>query len=371
MKKALCAFFSLLIIFTSLPVFASGEKKEQGKADIVFTGDLLCLNAQLSSAGSGYNFNYVFDSVREDFLSSDLTVGNLETCLAGEKYGLTTPAVKTPVLNDSGEQVFDENGKPLTKTSVLPKINAPISFGEALKKAGYDFVVTANNHTMDRGNAGVKLTVDALDSLDITHTGTSKSGEDNIHVLNLNGIKVSILSYTMFLNSGNEAPASSYTVNIYSDARSKNDISKARQNGAEYIIVYMHWGDENKPVNALQRQTAQKLANAGADLIIGSHPHVLQTTEYFRSTVDNKKVLCVYSLGNFISSMASEANKQTISLHIRLRRWQSGKIDLSFAEYKPYYSGTRFSVSPASSAQKAKISAIMGENLILCDKFRF
>lgn len=370
MKKIISTVLCFIIIITSsLSVHAQTAPLDE--ADIIAVGDLLCLNAQLSYAkrGSSYSFDYVFGAIKGDLASCDLAIGNLETCLAGQSAGLTTPAQREPVLDDNGEPVLDENGKPKTKTLSLPKINAPLSFADAIKNAGFGFVVTANNHTMDKGNSGVSATISALKERNIKFTGTSSDGDRHIEVMDINGIKTSILSYTMFINSGTEPPAHSYTVNMYSKSACAADIAAARELGADYVIVYIHWGDENRPVNQSQRITAQEIADAGADLILGSHPHVLQSAEYLRSRTDNNRVLCVYSLGNFISSMATVANKDTVTLHIKLRRWQSGRIDTVLAEYKPYYSGSRFEVVPASSAGKTRISSTLGDTLTPVNEF--
>lgn len=370
MKKIL-AFLICFIFLLSFPLCVNAQNAPLDEADIIAVGDLLCLNSQLAYAhsGGGYDFNYVFNEVRGDLNSCDLAIGNLETCLAGEAAGLTTPVKREPVLDKKGEPVLDENGDPKMKTVALPKINAPLSFADAIKGAGFDFLVTANNHTMDRGNVGVSATISALNERGLKFTGTSDDGDRHISINDLNGIRTCILSYTMFLNSGNQAPASKDTVNLYSKSACDADIAAAREQGAEYIIVYIHWGDENRPVNGTQRETAQEIVDLGADLILGSHPHVLQSAEYLRSSVDRKKVLCVYSLGNFISSMATSANKDTVTLHIKLRRWQSWRIDTVLAEYKPYYSGSRFEVVPASQTGRQRISSALGDAVLPVDEF--
>lgn len=376
MKKIISLLIALINIFTFYTTAYADAPVKSGsldEADIIAVGDLLCLNAQLNAAkkGSSYDFNYVFNACREDFTAADLTIGNLETCLAGEKAGLTTPIKKENILDKEGNPILDVNSKPKTKTIQLPKINAPLSFADSLKSAGFDYVVTANNHTLDSGNSGVEATISALRERDIAFNGTSDNGDRNVNVISINNIKLCILSYTMFLNSGNEPPKSAETVNIYSKKACGKDINTARNLGAEYIIVYMHWGDENKPVNSAQRQTAAELTELGADLILGSHPHVLQTTEYFRQSGSNKPVLCVYSLGNFISSMATTANKDTISLHIKLRRWQDGRVHTILTQYKPYYSGNNFCVQAANQNGADRIANTVGDSITPVKQFYF
>lgn len=150
-------------------------------------------------------------------------------------------------------------------------------------------------------------------------------------------------------------------LNAYSKAAAERDAAKAKSAGAEFIIAYTHWGRENThSVTAGQRRHAKEMADAGIDLILGAHPHCLQRAQII-SAADGRDVLCVYSLGNFVSSMARAINNDTAILSIRLKR-TGGAVELTDAGYYPCHvmsnrKNGRFVVMPAQSKWNAGLAS--------------
>ncbi len=282
-------------------------REDNSSAIIMFTGDLMCLGGQQWSAKEKdvFDFQDSFTYVKKIFSSADLVVGNLET-----------------LISPSNPYTYQQK-----TVNNNPNCNAMESYLDALKFAGIGAVVTANNHCLDGGEIGIKETIKHLDDKNIAHTGIfEKEGKQQFLLYEINGIKVAILSYTELINARNTLSSSKVDklVSCYSKEKVEKDVKKAKKLGAEYIIAYNHWGTENThEVTKKQKNHAKEMAEAGVDLILGSHPHCLQKAEYI-STKDGRSVLCVYSMGNFVSSMTREINNDTIILELVLHRDESG-----------------------------------------------
>lgn len=311
------------------------ESKEQieQKVTVMLTGDLMCLRAQQYGAKSEntFNFNHSFSYVKQIFSNSDLVIGNLETLTSHSNY-----------------YTFEQK---IIKNS--PNCNAPATFLDALRYAGFDAVVTANNHCLDGGMTGMRETIEKLEEYHIAQVGTYLRNDVSRFLLyEVNGIKIGVLSYTEYINFRNSLSAKDLdsSVNCYSKKAVERDVKEAKKAGAEFIIAYNHWGTENTTeVTKLQQAHAMEMAEAGVDIIIGSHPHCLQEAVYLE-TSDNRKVLCMYSMGNFVSSMVSEANNETIILRLDLVK-EDGKVTLKQTGYYPFkvypvYEKKRFVVVP-------------------------
>lgn len=313
------------------------------EADILCVGDLMALGAQINKArdGSEYDFEYVFENVEEYISGADLAIGNLETQVAGKSYGYTQVGVPgTPVLN------------------------APEEYLEAVKHAGFDVLVTANNHSMDKGTQGLINTVNKIKDYGFATTGmfAEKDSDDRLLIQEVNDIKIGILSYTDLLNTGLDAEGLSERLNRYSESLVSEEIAAIKEKGAEFVIVYIHWGKENvNEQNAKQEKMAQFIANAGADMIIGSHPHALQPIETI-TTEDGREVIVTYSLGNFVSSMPREMNKESVMITFTLKRDKWGKVTVEAFKHLPVYTGSGFQLQgPAqvSSAHKKNIENVL------------
>lgn len=301
-------------------IWQNADASETGEASILLTGDLMCLSSQQYAAktGKSYHYNSSFRLVRPIFAKGDFVVGNLETCLS----------YSSPYTAE--EKTVQDN----------PHCNAQATFLDAVRYAGYDAVVTANNHAGDTGTMGLYETVQMLDTYLIAHTGTfTRAGEPRFILADVNGIKVAVLSYTEILNSkyGDLAipdAQKSLLIRRYSEENLKADVAAAREAGAEFIIAYNHWGIENThEYTQKQVEHAQQMADAGVDFIAGSHSHCLQGPKII-SAADGRSVPCIFSMGNFVSGMGREINNDTIILKLDLVRKEDG-IKLENVGYIP------------------------------------
>ena len=285
------------------------EMQKEKTATCMFVGDIMCLKGQQYAAEvkGGYDFKPSYSYVAKLFKTADFVCGNLETLLSE-----SNPYTKT--------QVNAANGQ--------PQCNGPKVLLDALRDAGFDMVVTANNHTCDWGSVGITETKTHLDEAGFANVGThyndqdpEKSGE-RFSIFDVNGIKVAVLSYTHIINQRGYLTSSQMSTMVHCFDREvvKADIADAREKGAEFIAVYCHWGIENtESLNSAQLEDSVYIANCGADLVIGSHPHCLQKCTYIK-TDDGREVLCMFSMGNFCSSMGRDINNDTIILRVEIKK---------------------------------------------------
>lgn len=242
--------------------------------------------------------------------------------------------------------------------SGFPAFNTPDALGDALKDAGFDLVSTANNHCLDRGYDGMVRTLDVLDNLGLAHVGTYRSAEERaaqngVHIADVGGIKVAFLSYTYGTNGIPVSKSHPDTVNILhtdymSDAqvldtaRIADDLTAAEALSPDLIAVIVHWGVEYQTTqNEHQEEIADFLFDHGADVILGSHPHVLQPMETRtltdRDGTTHTGFVC-WSLGNFISSQNDEYTDTTVVLNLELtKNPNTGVTDVTKVGYVPLY----------------------------------
>jgi poly-gamma-glutamate synthesis protein (capsule biosynthesis protein) len=247
----------------------------------LFAGDLMQHQAQIDAARiseSGYDYTECFKHVKKEISKTDVAIANLEVTLAGAPY------------------------------TGYPQFSAPDEYLTAIKDAGFDVLVTANNHSLDRGKAGLERTILMLDSLHIPHTGTYINEEVRTDTYPLlikqNGFRISLLNYTYGTNSIQVTAPN--IVNYIDKEIMARDIELAKAQQPDAIIVCIHWGDEYQLLpNETQKELADWLFSEGVTHIIGSHPHVVQPLELRTDTINDTKHLLVYSLGNFISNMSA------------------------------------------------------------------
>ena len=252
-------------------------KVEESKLSLIMIGDSLIHGAvyQDAKTSNGYDFKPMYTEVKDIFTSSELRFYNQESILGGSELGLSS----------------------------YPQFNSPYEAGDAYMDMKFNLVSLANNHTLDRGYYSKYKTITNSRAYwdkqkDVIATGSFATQEqkDEVVVKEINGIKYGLLAYTMETN-GLVAPSDKkFYMNVYDKDLVKKDIEKLRDK-VDLLMVSMHWGVEySHTVSSTQKEVAKYLSELGVDVIIGTHPHVVQPIEFIGKT------MVVYSLGNFISA---------------------------------------------------------------------
>lgn len=273
------------------------ETPEDTTLSLFFVGDLMghlsMINAARTPNKGQFEYSNWFKYLSPTIETFDYSVVNLEVTLGGEPY------------------------------TGYPQFSSPDNYAEATKKAGFDFFITANNHSLDRGKKGLERTINKLNELNIPHTGTFKDEKErestypSIQIIK--NKKIAFLNYTYGTNGLNvEAPN---IVNLIDTNIIKKDIKNAKLKNSDFIVLTIHWGDEyQRNYNSEQKKLAQWLCNNGVDAIIGMHPHVVQPMEILHPK-DNpsKNVPVAYSLGNFISGQRDRFKNGGIGVVLYLK----------------------------------------------------
>ena len=208
---------------------------------------------------------------------------------------------------------------------------------------GVDVLTTSNNHSMDTGYNGLINTIEKLDELGFAHTGTFKSQEDKDSILikDVNGVKIAFLSYTYGTNGIPVPKGKEYCINLIDKDLIKEHLQKAKELDPDLICVSMHWGVEYRTKqNTEQENLADFLFENGADIILGSHPHVLEPMEKRTITLEDgttKEGFLIYSLGNFCSAQKDKYTKDSIILNLQITKHADGKVTLDSYNYTPIY----------------------------------
>lgn len=229
-----------------------------------------------------YNFTPIYEDLIPRIESADIAYINQETVMAGASYGYKS----------------------------YPCFNTPQHLGDQLVEMGFDVFNIATNHMLDMGSSGLEDTIEYWSSKeDITMIGGYENEEAYLEpcIIESNGITMALLSYTYGTN-GISPSASSEAVVPYIDTETiRNDIRRVHDL-ADTVIVSIHWGVENVySPSTEQKNLAQMMCDEGVDVIIGTHPHVIQPVEWLESS-DGNKTLCIYSLGNFVATMMQPGN---------------------------------------------------------------
>lgn len=280
---------------------------------LLFVGDVITHSTVYNSAkqeggDSTYNFNPMFQFIKDYISSADLSLANLEVPLGGMPY------------------------------SGYPLFSAPPEIADALKDAGFDILLTANNHVADRGRKGIEDTIDYLDKLGFRHAGSYKDSiakaADYPLQVEMKGIRLSILSYTYDTNGMPVYKPN--LVNRIDTVRILSDIRKSKQQNPDFIIACMHWGYEyqNKE-HEEQRELARFLARNGIDLIVGGHPHVIQPFDTV-ITEEGQQTPVIYSIGNFLSNQQWRYADGGIAFEVTLVKTEEG-TSLHSVAYEPFW----------------------------------
>lgn len=247
---------------------------------LLFVGDLMQHQGQIDAARTarGYDYSACFAYVKEVISQADFAVANLEVTLGGKPY------------------------------RGYPAFSAPDEYLTAIHDAGFNVLLTANNHCLDRGRKGLERTLRLIDSLHIPAAGTYTDIEDRRTryplLLEKKGFRIALLNYTYGTN-GIPVPSPA-VVNLIDTTVIAQDIEKARQLHPDVLLACMHWGVEYQSLPGKEQQKlAQWLFAKRVDHIIGAHPHVVQPIEVHTDSLTRQKRLVAYSLGNFISNMSA------------------------------------------------------------------
>ncbi|TNJ63471.1 CapA family protein [Paenibacillus hemerocallicola] len=278
----------------------AAPEEKSFKVKLSAVGDVLIHSSVYKDAQTpeGYDFKPMFEPVKRYIEDADIALANQESMIGGEELGL----------------------------SDYPRFNGPAEVGDALKDAGFDVVNLANNHTLDRGEQAVLNTIRRYKDLGMVYTGAYMSDDDRrqLRTLDKNGISFAFLSYTYGTNGIPVPEGKEYLLNIIDLPKIRKEVAEARKQ-ADVVVVSFHFGQEYADMpNDEQKEVARAAAEAGAAVVIGHHPHVLQPAEWI-GTADGRQAFVVYSLGNFIA--AQEGDRKRIGGIIQLEVEKTVKGD--------------------------------------------
>lgn len=295
-------------------------QKEDKHISMSVIGDIMCHNSQYkdaynSSTGT-YDFSYVFEDIKNYVSEADIAIGNLETTFAGKERGYSN----------------------------YPRFNTPEQLAYNLKDFGIDVLSTANNHSMDTNFKGIVSTLNYLDDAGISHVGTNATQESQNEILvkDVNGIKIAFLAFTYGTNGIPVQSDKSFAVNLIDDNFILQQISLAKEQNPDLICASMHWGYEyHTTQSSEQERLANLLFTNGVDVILGSHPHVLQPMKKKTITLEDgstKDCFVIYSLGNFMSGQTKTNTRNSIILNMTFTKsGETEKTTIDSVSYIPIY----------------------------------
>lgn len=263
---------------------SQGKVYSGPEISLIMVGDILLHTPVEESAlqeDGTYNFDTIFNNMKAEIAAADLALVNQEVIIGGEELGV----------------------------SGYPCFNAPYALGDSLVNAGFDVICHATNHTLDQGKKGLK---NCLNFWEETYPETvvlgmnqSQEEQDTIYLYEQEGLKIAILNYTYGTN-GIELPSDMpYAVNLLEEEKVLADIKKAEEL-ADFTIVCPHWGTEYElGTSSEQRQWTKLFLENGVDLVLGTHPHVIEPIEFYVDEETGNEMLVYYSLGNFVNWTAS------------------------------------------------------------------
>ena len=314
-----------------------------GTATLGATGDMVmhmpCVEPALNTSTGIYNFEHYFKYMKDYVNAVDYAVANLETTLAGLDNG------------------YDYDG--------YPHFNTPDEIVTSLQASGFDMLLTANNHTYDTLTKGFHRTQQVIKDAGMDYTGTVGSTEDaNYLVRDINGIKIGMICYTFETNPDKDKVALNWGAPLKdTDAplintffvddlapfydEMENNVAAMKEDGAEAIVLFIHWGAEYKLApNSSQKNIAQEMCDRGVDVIVGSHPHVIQPVDLLTSKNDpDHKTVCLYSTGNclsnqrlgLISSINTAHTEDGVFFSFSFAKYSDGTVRLEDVELLPLW----------------------------------
>lgn len=260
------------------------EEHKISTIKLLAVGDIMFHSPQYRAAYNkeidSYDFNSTFKHIKKYVDDADISLANFETVTAGKEIGYKS----------------------------YPRFNTPKESLLAIKEAGFDILSTANNHSLDHGRKGVIDTIDNINEYGMKNIGTYKEPNVPILVEEIQGINIGFLSYTYGLNGLDSLLTKeelSYMISIIDEDKIKEDIEKTKSLGVDITVVFIHWGNEyHREPSSHQIELGEKMVDWGANIILGSHPHVIQKSQIINK--DGKDNFIIYSMGNFLSNQRKE-----------------------------------------------------------------
>ena len=257
--------------------------KKENDISLCMVGDILMhrnlTNYGYDSKTDSYNFDFMFENMEKYIKEYDMKIANEEVLIAGRKFGVTD----------------------------FPKFNSPFELADSIAKAGFNIILKATNHVNDKGFEATKSDLNNwknnYPNITITGSYLNENDYNKITYFTKNNIKIALLNYCY---GSNVKSNKNYTMNELKYEKIKNDIEKAKKEGAEFIIVFPHWGNEYvlKETNN-QLYYTKIFLDLDVDLVIGTHPHVIQPLKVYYNKKSKKKMYVFYSIGNFINATRS------------------------------------------------------------------
>lgn len=329
MKRLLMLFLMIVSVLAATAERPAPEVVADGRparATILAAGDFVIHDNLIKSAsdeaekaGSALDcdFSPMLEPIRSALSAADFTVVNVDGVFLG-----------------NAEKPYGG----------YPRFNTPPSLLNALKGAGVDMLTMANNHALDFWYDGLKASLDRVDDAGLMHIGAARTREERNTpaIVDVCGIRFGFLNYTTYLNgidryAGLDPDAMDFGICAESNSDFDADVRKLREEGAEIVVCFMHWGTEYRETpDSKQLQTGKKLVYAGVDVIVGGHPHVVQRADWLTGTNqfgEKQRTLCVYSLGNFLSGQRKSGRDGGILFEFTAERDESGCVSVTDARY--------------------------------------
>ncbi|MCR4585121.1 MAG: CapA family protein [Lachnospiraceae bacterium] len=252
-----------------------GMKNIENSVSFIAYGDNIIHKEMLEAAEvSGRGFDPLYEDIKAETAAADIAALNAETILVDKQSAV----------------------------SGYPQFGSPTAVGEALRAAGFSLVNCANNHAMDKGIYGIDVSADFYKANDMTYVGIQRSSEQEYEAYKLikrHGISFAVFGYTEHTNGFDAREKYPYAVHYFPEEDKLKEEIRSGKEAADVVVVFAHWGEEyeDEP-DEYQQRMAKAMADAGADVVIGTHPHVVQKSEMIKGEKGNDTLVC-YSLGNF------------------------------------------------------------------------
>ena len=300
---------------------------EPASINVMMIGDVLMhdeiIDSGAQSDGS-YNFDFVFDNIKEYIDAADWRILNQETVMGNPSIGYH-----------------------LTMGAAGPKMNTPTALADTESRFGFNTILKATNHTLDLGYDGLgheldywKATYPNIPVVGVSNPNApddkSQDYVNNVYIFEKDGFKVGILNYTWATNENIDATTDPTYVSYMSEDKIREDVEKARAAGAEMLVACPHWGIEYDTQPSEEELTYSKLfCDLGVDLILGAHPHILQPVEVLQNA-EGHKTVCFYSMGNYVAASLMDANSLIGGIaRATLNRAEDGTYSVSAASLVP------------------------------------